>query len=362
MPATHGLQGNSVALMEDGQLVPRDVGRPDFMDHWRRVRGRTFAVPTMAERLARAGRKAMVCNNVSPGAARAHDPDGHGWVFHRAWAHGPGLRPLTGAEAVADVTLDTAGDRRLTDYFLDRIQDADLAVLWLGEPDHSQHENPLGSPEAMAAIAGADACFGRVRAALPPETLLIACSDHGHQTVGAVIDIDAEFTAARLKATSEDPSLLSVSNGTSALIYLHPDRAGDAAAVLAFLRAQSWAGVVLAGDDLHAVGQAQDGGLLCAVSMRGEERANAYGVPGTSAAARPFAGKPDRLGCGQHGGLGTYEQMPFLMIQGGGFRQGAVRAEPSSVIDLAPTILAHLEVPADGCEGQALQSLHLTSS
>src|SRR6185312_10359442 len=126
------------------------------------------------------------------------------------------------------------------------------------------------------------------RAAIGPETLLIACSDHGHQTVGAVIDIDAEFAAAGLKAAPQEPSLLSVSNGTSALIYLHPDRAGDAAAVLAFLRAQSWAGVVLAGDDLHAVGQAQDGGLLCAVSMRGEERANAYGVPGTSAAARPF--------------------------------------------------------------------------
>lgn len=66
-PATHGLQGNSVALLEDGQLTRRDVGHPDFMDHWRRVRGRTFAVPTMAERLARVGRKTMVFNNVSQG-------------------------------------------------------------------------------------------------------------------------------------------------------------------------------------------------------------------------------------------------------------------------------------------------------
>ncbi len=249
LPATHGLQGNSVALMEDGRLVPQDVGRPDFMDHWRRVRGRTFAVPTMAERLARAGRTAMVFSNVSPGAARAHDPDGHGWVFHRAWSHAPGLRPVS--DGVADITLDAAGDQRLTGYFLDRAQNADLAVLWLGEPDHAQHEHPLGSPEAMAAIAAADACFGRVRAATSPDTLLIACSDHGHQTVGAVIDIDAEFTAARLKAAPEDPSLLSVSNGTSALIYLHPDRATDAEAVLGFLRAQPWAGAVLAGDDLR---------------------------------------------------------------------------------------------------------------
>src|SRR5262249_39979357 len=158
--------------------------------------------------------------------------------------------------------------------------DADLAVLWLGEPDHGQHEHPLGSPDAMAAIAAADACFGRVRATMEAGTLLIACSDHGHQTVGEVVDIDAEFAGAGLKPDPEDTSLMAASNGTSALIYLHPDRTADADAVLRFLRAQSWAGAVLAGGDLRAAGQAPIGGLLCAVSMRSEDRPNAYGIPG----------------------------------------------------------------------------------
>jgi arylsulfatase A-like enzyme len=357
LPAAHGLQGNAVALMEHGQLVHHDVGHPHFMDHWRRVQGRTFAVPTLAERLARTGRSAMVFNNVSPGAARAHDPDGHGWVFNRAWSHAPGLRPLTGADAVPGVTLDTEGDARLTDYFLDRAGHADLAVLWLGEPDYSQHEHPLGSPEAMAAIAAADACFGRIRATVAPDTLLIACSDHGHQTVGEVVDINAEFAVAGLQPETDAPSLLAASNGTSALIYLHPDRAGDADAVLDFLRAQPWAGAILAGDTLRAAGHAPEGGLLCAVSMRSEDHPNEYGIPGISAAARPVVGKPDRLGCGQHGGLGAYEQMPFLQIEGSGFAPGATRNDPSSLIDLAPTILAHLRLPADGCEGKALQTL-----
>ena len=357
-PAAHGLQGNAVALMEQGQLVHHDVGHPDFMDHWRRVQGRTFAVPTLAERLARVGRETMVFNNVSPGAARAHDPDGHGWVFNRVWSHAPGLRPLTGTDAVPGVTLDAAGDARLTSYFLQRAQHADLAVLWLGEPDHSQHEHPLGSPEAMAAIAAADECFGRVRAATEPDTLLIACSDHGHQTVGEVVDINAAFATASLKPEASDPSLLAASNGTSALIYLHPDRARDAEAVLRFLRDQPWAGTVLAGDALRAAGHAPEpeGGLLCAVSMRSEDRPNEYGIPGISAAARPVVGKPDRLGCGQHGGLGVYEQMPFLLAEGSGFAPGATRTEATSLVDLAPTILAHLGLPAEGCEGRPLQS------
>lgn len=362
-PAKHGLQGNSVALIEDGRLVPHDVGRPEFMDHWRAVAGRTLRMPTLAQRLAQAGRQAMVFSNVSPGAARAHDPDGHGWVFHRACSFAPGPRRLERAEAVADITLDTDGDTRLTRRFLDQALggDAALGVLWLGEPDHAQHENPLGSPAAMAAVRGADACFGTVRRAvaarraLGEDILLIACSDHGHQTVTEVVDIDAALIAAGLKRDAADDSLLAVSNGTSALVYLAGERR-DAEAVLRFLAAQPWAGQIIAGEELATIGQAPTGGLLCAVSLRADALPNAYGVPGRSAAAKPCQGKPDRLGCGQHGGLGAFEQMPFLLIDGPGFAPGTVSERQSSVVDLAPTILGHLGLGAEGCDGRALQS------
>jgi len=50
-PARHGLQGNTMALMENGRLVRHDAGRPDFLQHKRRVTGRALAVPTLAERL-----------------------------------------------------------------------------------------------------------------------------------------------------------------------------------------------------------------------------------------------------------------------------------------------------------------------
>ncbi|WP_428490972.1 alkaline phosphatase family protein [Rhodopila sp.] len=361
-PARHGLQGNSVALMENGALVARDVGRPDFMDHWRRVRGRTLAVPTLAQRLAEAGLEAMVFSNVSPGAARAHDPDGHGWVYHRAGCFAPGGRRLEAADGVGDVTLDSAGDDRLTGYFLHRAlagREASLAVLWLGEPDHSQHEHPLGSPAAMAAVAAADSCFGRVREAVSArraageEVLLIGCSDHGHQTVTEVVDIDLEFVSAGLKRTG-DASLLAVSNGTSALIYLHPDRAADASAVVGFLRGRGWAGEVLEGARLEAAGQAAVDGLVCAVSMRSDAAPNGFGIAGSGASAKPSEGKSDRLGCGQHGGLGAWEQMPFLMISGCGFEAGATSGAPSSVVDLGPTLLRHLGLSGDGCEGRAL--------
>jgi len=359
-PARHGLQGNAVALMEEGRLVAHDVGRPDFMDHKRRITGHALAVPTLAERLAGAGHEAVVFSNVSPGAARAHDPDGHGWVFHRACSFAPGLRPLTGADSAEEITPDGAGDARMTARFLDFAlagREAALGVLWLGEPDHMQHLRPLGSPECRDAVAGADACFGRVRESVAArrakgeDILLIACSDHGHQTVTGVVDIAQELAVAGFAGEG----LLAVPNGTAALVYLHPDRAAEAADILAFLRAQPWAGRVLAGAELAEIGHVAAGGLLCAVSLRAEEAPNAHGVPGCSLTARPMMGKPDRMGCGQHGGLGRYEQMPFLLIEGPGFSPGATVTEPSSAVDLAPSILRHLGLPHAGCDGRPLQ-------
>src|ERR1700753_66572 len=88
-PARHGLQGNSVAWLEHGELVLRDAGHPDFLQHKRRITGCSLAMPTLAERVRDHG-GAIIFSNVSPGAAYAHDPDGHGYVYHRAGSFGPG--------------------------------------------------------------------------------------------------------------------------------------------------------------------------------------------------------------------------------------------------------------------------------
>src|SRR5690242_11971811 len=46
-PARHELQGNSLALLEGGSLVHHDAGHPEFLQHKRRVTGRSLAVPTL---------------------------------------------------------------------------------------------------------------------------------------------------------------------------------------------------------------------------------------------------------------------------------------------------------------------------
>jgi len=358
-PARHTLQGNSMALIEDGVLVPHDAGLPGFLQHKRRITGRSLAVPTLAKRLAPHG-GAIVYNNVSPGAAYAHDPDGHGHVYHRAGSFAPGRAPLD----PLPVELDTAGDRAMTERFIaDALGERQpaLAVLWLGEPDHIQHNTPLGSPDHLVALREADRHAGMAIAAVDRrraaghDVLLIVGSDHGHETVSGVVDIEAELVAAGLKSAPDSNEIVAVSSGTSSLVYLHPDAEARRDRLGQFLAGQAWVGHVAATHELGALGQAPHYGLAFAVSLRADASENEFGVPGRSLAAKPRWGKSDRLGCGQHGGLGRFEQSPVLMIDGTGFAGGQGRGAAAHVVDLAPTIMRHLGIAAPGMDGRPLQ-------
>src|SRR5262245_57484862 len=363
MPARHELQGNTLALMEEGRLVYHDAGHPEFLQHKRRVTGRALGVPTLAERVAPHGGM-ILFSNVSPGAAYAHDPDGHGHVYHRAGSLAPGRRPLEGAQALA-ILQHTAGEIAMTSRFIDEVlveRRPALAMLWMGEPDATQHIRPLGSPEHLAVLRQADANAARVVEAVDrlrdkgEEVLLIVCSDHGHQTVSRIIDVEAELVAAGLKQSAKSDDVVTPTSGTSTLVYVHPDHAARIDAIGAFLASRDWIDKVVPAAELGTVGQAPNHGLAFAISLKSDEEPNAFRIRGCSYESKPVAGKATHLGCGQHGGLGKYEQMPFLMIDGEGFAAGTTSPTPTAPIDLAPTILAHLRLPAEGMDGRALQS------
>ena len=361
LPARHGLEGNVVALDEGDGLIAVSAGPPDFRDRLQRATGRTLMVPTLAQRLEKHG-GSIVFSNVSAGAAQFQDPDGYGHVYHRQGSYGPGRRPLSGIDHL-DVTHDSAGDAAMTERFVDEIlgrRRPALAVLWQCEPDHCQHAHPLGSPDHRVAIAGADACAARVATAIDAleaagdDILLIVCSDHGHETVDEVIPLETLLVDAGLKAAAGSTDVVVASNGTSASIYLSDaarHRTGD---IVDFLRGQHWTGDVFAGSDLAAVGHRTDTALAIAVTTRNMDTTNPYGVAGMShAIADPLSGETN-VGCGQHGGLGRYEQHPFLMVGGGGFGRATRDDAPSSPVDIAPTILRHLGLPHDGMDGAPL--------
>ena len=365
-PGRHGLQGNSFALMEAGRLVVHDAGRPDFLEHKRRVTGAALAVPTLAERVAGIG-GAVILSNVSPGAATAHDPDGHGHLHHRAGNFAPGRVPLGGTSTPA-IEQGIGGDAAITDFLINTVLREPLpalAVLWLNQPDLIQHYHPLGSPENLAVMGQVDVLFRRVVVAVEAlrarghDILFLVGSDHGHQTVSGIIDVEDELVTAGLKAAPGSDDVVAVSNGTAALIHVHPDAAGREAALDDFLRSRPWCGAVYRDGGLAGIGQAPAHGLAMAVSMADGDGTNAFGIRGISPAAKPAEGKPDVVGAGQHGGLGAGEQSPFLFADGPGFDAGTEVGRTSSVIDIAPTVLTFLGVAHDpgSMDGRALQAV-----
>ena len=360
-PARHRLLGNTMALDEGEGLVCRSAGHPDFPDRLRRTTGRTLHVPTMAERLRRHDEVSVSCANVSPGAAYFQDPDGHGFVYHAAGSYGPGRVPIDDPQSAA-LKKGILGDGAMTERFCGEIIEERapaLSILWLSEPDYSGHHSPLGSPTHRAAIAGADALvrrvFETVRRLDPSgdDILFVTGSDHGMESVTEAIDLDALLVAAGLKKGPGSREIVVAPNGTAATLYFAEPDGALPARVAQFLEGQEWAGEVFAGPALARVGLPTDGAMRVAVSLAGDGAANRHGVPGRAPIVFDPADTESKIGFGQHGGLGPHEQHPFLMIEGGGFMPG-VRHAPSSLIDIAPTVMRHLRMDHDDMDGAAL--------
>jgi arylsulfatase A-like enzyme len=358
-PAHHGLHGNTMALDEGEGLVVRDVGHPDFRARMRRATGVTLRVPTLAQLLTTEGGQ-IVFSNVSPGAAYFQDPDCHGFVYHRDGCFGPGATAL-GKQL--PVSHDAAGDLAMTERFCVEVlqqRRPRLAVLWLCEPDHTMHASVLGSPEHLAVMRAADACVGRVAEtvaalnAAGDEILLLVGSDHGQETVSDTVRADALLVEAGLKASLDSTDVVVAPQGFSGLVYCAAGSGDLARRVTGFLERQDWVGSMFATNALDHVGMAADGGLVAAFTLRRSDARNGHGIAGESLMVAANADGRIKTGLGNHGGLGPWERSPFLVAAGAGVGPGTTSEAASSIVDIAPTILRHLGLPATGMDGRPL--------
>ena len=362
LPGTHGLAGNVMAIRENGRLKALNAGAPDFRDRLRESTGRTLLTPTLAQRLADHG-GSIVFSNVSPGAAYFQDPDGFGYVYQSSQSYGPGLKPLPEAEGLP-IKKGVAGDQWMTERFCREVlreRRPALSVIWLSEPDHTGHDAPLGGPEHLAAIRGADQRVAEVLETLERDdphwerTLFLVCSDHGHETVSATVPMEKLLVDEGLKDALDSDEVVVASNGTSALIYLDQSVRDRESALKDWIAAQEWAGRVYDRSELPGLGHGPEGDLALAVDMAKQDGNNEYGVPGLSWIAQDFHSTKDYLGHGQHGGLGLNEQNPFLVIRGGDFPLAICTEAPTSPIQIAPTILRHLGLSHEGMDGQPIR-------
>jgi hypothetical protein len=127
---------------------------------------------------------------------------------------------------------------------------------------------------------------------------------------------------------------------------------------LPLLAREPWVGSVHSANHLAALGH-RSGHLVAAVDFARDPRPNAYDVSGHRYVATDGE-KPAAIGCGQHGGLGPDETRPFLVLSHPAL--AAARVETlTSLVDVAPTILAFLGLPHDGMDGRALATVNDSS-
>lgn len=362
LPARHGLHGNTMGLLEDGKVVVRDVGKPDFRAHLRRATGATLHAPTLAERVANRG-GFVGFSNVSPGAAYFLDPDHFGHVYHRAGSFAPGGTAISGTDALV-VSHDLAGDRAMTQRFCAEVlrqRAPAIALMWLANPDLTLHGVPLGSEPHMNALRETDQRVGEVIATVQAlraegeDILLMIGSDHGQESIGAYVDVEAWLRQQGLGDALEAGQIAVASQGTAALLYATTEASERVCAVLDRLADEPWVDAIVAAGELAKVGLPEGQGIVAAVNTALSPQVNPHGVRGMRwAVTEP--GKPGTAGVGQHGGWGPDETRPFLAVNHASYPPGALSV-PTSLIDIAPTALAFLDIPSDGVDGLSVARL-----
>jgi predicted AlkP superfamily pyrophosphatase or phosphodiesterase len=138
----------------------------------------------------------------------------------------------------------------------------DFSVLWLGEPDLSQHEAMPGSPPALAAIKCSDQNLARVLAALEQKHVrsssdVFVVSDHGFSTIERAIDVQKFLIEAGFRARVDfsdeaprDGEVVLVGNAGTVLFYVIGHDAAITARLVTVLQHSDFAGVIFAKEAL----------------------------------------------------------------------------------------------------------------
>jgi arylsulfatase A-like enzyme len=230
-----------------------------------------------------------------------------------------------------------------------------FSLLWMSEPDATQHTNSPGSANALAALASNDRNLAEVLQALLAKgvrqsTDLIVVSDHGFSTVARTVDVAellkaAGFNASRKLDDPEPGQIIVDGLGGSVLFYVFGHEPIVTRKLVEFLQTSDFAGALFCRRPAPGTFPLSEARLNCGknepdvvASMHWTSEANQFGAPGT------LVGDTNKKGTGTHASLSRYDMHNTLVACGPSFRQGFVDNLPTGNADLAPTILSILGI------------------
>jgi len=233
-----------------------------------------------------------------------------------------------------------------------------LSVIWLGEPDLTEHESAPGAPSALAAIKSSDENLAAVLSALDQQgarktTDIFVVSDHGFSTIGRSIDLrkilnDTGFVAKTEFDDQPKPGdIMLVGNGGSVLFYVVGHDPAVTRRLVEFLQQSDFAGVILTKQGLPGTFHLSDAKIDnphapdVVMAFRWNDSKNQFGTPGLI-----DADWQRQAGEGTHATLGRFDMHNTLVAAGPDFHQDQTDDLPTGNVDLAPTILHILGIKA----------------
>ncbi len=240
-----------------------------------------------------------------------------------------------------------------------------FTLLWLSDPDASQHANSPGSEQALAGIANVDRQLNHVLHALEDKKLLdktdvFVVSDHGFSTIQRAPDVVDLLKKNGFRATRkfDDPmpgDVLVVNLGGSSMFYVNEKDEAVIKRLVAFMQTTDFAGVIFSRTPVEGtfpldqvrLGLTNAPDLV--VSYRWSAEKNEFGAPGFITSDTGTRGK------GTHASLSPFDMHNTLVAMGPDFKRGFVNRLASGNIDVPSTILWILGVaPSVPMEGRVL--------
>jgi arylsulfatase A-like enzyme len=320
--------------------------------------GKYISVPTIAQLVQRAGGRTAIasaktvgllldrCGGIGPAKNCIT-------LFAGSALPGDVLAPIVaalGSFPSARLQKDRWTTKAVTDFLWKDGVPA-FSVLWLGEPDLTQHETAPGAPSALAAIKSSDENLAAVLSALDQQgvrktTDVFVVSDHGFSTINRSIDLRKILKNAGFVAKTEfdgqpkPGDIMLVGNGGSVLFYVVGHDATVTRRLVEFLQQSDFAGVIFSQQGLPGTFHLDDAKIDnphapdVVMAFRWNDSKNQFGVPGMIDADWQRA-----AGEGTHATLSRFDMHNTLVAAGPDFRRGQTDDLPTGNVDLAPTIL-----------------------
>ena len=238
-------------------------------------------------------------------------------------------------------------------------------LLWLSDPDASQHETSPGSDVSLAGIENSDKNLAEVIKALDEKKVLaqtdiMIVSDHGFSSVQRTRSVSESLRKLKFVAGSklEDPEpgdVITVGLGGSTMLYVIDDDEAVMRRLVDFLQTTDYAGVIFSRIPMEGtfpinqmrIGTTNAPDII--VSLRWTADKNEWGAPGM------ILSDGGKKGGGTHASLSHFDMNNTLVAMGPDFKRGMINDLPSGNADIAPTVLAILGVkPPQPMDGRVL--------